>query len=1118
MELIFPVERGPQSHNPKVTIFRKIYLFVSFAMACFCQWHWILGSETSRRFYSIPEDAGMSNSTALCLFKDSHGFLWIGTQDGMSRYDGFRCKQYRWRREGGLNISYVNQIIEDKDGNLLITSHEGLFRFDPETETFTDLIDADTDASNSGLSMITAIVMDSVGNLWLGTYDGLILWHADTDKIERVPIDERIGQAVSADWRRVRSLYLHNDNSLWIGTFEGLLILDIQKRTFEKIEPSSVGIDVASWSQIFQISKGNGQTIWLSTQLNGLIGMQADAHQGVAFNKSEIRHKLTEFAIYGACEDKDGGLWIATDHGLQYCDASREHLETYRHDFYDPYSIGDDIITNTPLIDDDMLWLPTRYEGVWYTDLRPTFFTPHSAMRVGGLNSSIVSSFAQDGRDRLLIATDGGGLNVVDMEDWSFSYYRQGDPPYYLPTNKTLAVLVDHRGREWIGTWNEGLICYDKSTGIQKLYRPETGNPHSISSLSVFNLLEDRSGRIWASTWDNGINLYDEKNDAFIRYTHTPGDPTTITESPITHLMEDRSGNIWISSEVAGINCLNPNTGQVRYFTQNTEGNSMRSDSLNCSWENSDGLIFIGTNGAGLNVIDPVSGNFVDHPLCSSVPAQSVYGIVQDDRKNVWMSTNCGLVRWNPTTQKVNLYTSKDGIHDNRFGRWAFLKLDDGDILFGGTNGFTQIHASGGEIAEEFPVPFITSVWVNEVFFGTGIKHLSRGEHQLDLPEIFASDTRSMRFEFTAPWFRGADRLELHYQLEGIDNDWISIREVRTAHYHNLRHGNYRFKVRVSNFEGEWNPVIASYRFVIKTPFFALWYVRLFFISLIAGLTMLLVFWQIRRYNNREIELEKRIAERTRDLNESHRLLSEKKSEIETQNRQLVQLNHTKDKMLSIFAHDIKNPFNAVLNFSDLLFESYDDLTEAERKEYIDYVRLTSHNVYELLENLLYWSISQERKLPFRPEMIQLNQAFQSAFNLYKAIAAQKLIELVVDPIASNAIVHGDVQLLTMVFRNLLNNAIKFSPEGTTIRVGYNKEAGKHVFRVTDQGPGLPNATIEELVNPEHRSIDYGSSQHGGTGLGLPLCREIIELHKGTIYCDRNSEAGCSICFELPET
>ena len=1016
-------------HHPSMTSIRHCITWILLLVTTIGGNQLVGQSDVSRRFYSIPEDAGMSNSTALCLFKDSRDFLWIGTQDGMSRYDGYRCKQYRWQREGGLSISYVNQIVEDKDGDLLITSHEGLFLFDPATEMFEELLGAVGSAENAATRMITSIEIDARGNLWLGTYDGLIFWHSDTREYEHIQIDDDpFAISPSDDWRRVRSLYLQNDKTLWVGTFEGLLIFDISSRTFEKIDPVAVGLDRAGWSQIFQISEGNDQMIWVSTQLNGLVAIKSDTLEGTPFNQSAFRRKLATYAVYGCREDRFGGLWIATDHGLHYCDASRTRLENYVHDMYDPYSMGDDIITNAPLIEDDMLWLPTRYEGVWYTDLRPTFFTPHSATGAGGLNSSIVSSFAQEGTDRLIIATDGGGLNVVNLEDWSFEYFEMGEPPYFLPTNKTLAVLLDSRGREWIGTWNEGLICYDPSTNTRKLYKPKPGDLSSISSLSIFYLMEDDAGRIWASTWDNGINLYDEASDGFLRYTHTPGDRRTITESPITHLMQDHQGKLWISSEVSGVNCLDPETGEVRYFTHRSSEKSLRSDSVNCCWEYDDALIFVGTNGAGLNVLDPETGEFIDHPLCFSVPAQSVYGIVKDVHNDVWMSTNNGLVRWNPETNKINLYTTKDGIHDNRFGRWAFLQLDSGDILFGGPNGFTQIHAGGDEVTERFPAAIITAVWANDVFQGTGIKiNDGRSTNATSLLPVLPSDTRSMRFEFTAPWYRGADRLEMQYRLEGIDKDWINISDLRVAHYHNLRSGHYRFEVRVSNFEGEWSPAIVQYPFVIKTPFWALWYVRLIILCGVLYCFILVVLWQIRRYTHREAELEKRIQQRTYDLNESHRQLSEKKAEIESQNRQLVQLNHTKDKMLSIFAHDIKNPFNAILNFSDLLSESYGELSEAERKEYIEYIRLTSHNVYELLENLLYWSISQERKLPYRPELIHLSQAFQPAFTLYRAIASQRSIVLDVEPIPQEASIHGDTQLMTMVFRNLLNNAIKFS-------------------------------------------------------------------------------------------
>lgn len=1091
--------------------FIRIQILIIIISVCgfFCS----ISAETARRFYSISKEATLTNSSVLCLTKDSREFIWIGTQDGMNRYDGFRSKQYRWTTDSGQMVTYINQIKEDDDGNFWITSHEGLFKFNPETEQFEDIFGSSNQfkGNEAGIVLWVEIVAD--GTLWIGSYNGLIHLNPKTLDYEQFTGDPDGAHSLPQGMERLGYIFSIDDDNLLLGSFGGLLTFNIPTHQFTTIHPSDFGLDFPEWSQIYHIMRSSDGIYWLSTRLNGLVAIDPTFKFATGFNQTAEAEELKKVTIYGTIEGSENEIWISTDFGLRSYDSEEETLSTYVRDLYDPYSIGSNLLNSQPIIEDNFLWLPTRFVGLWYTDLSPSMFAPYTALQKNGLNYPTVSNFEVNKNGDLYVATDGGGINVIHASDNSFHYYTKDEPPYYLPTNKTLGFIIDKKGRHWIGTWNEGLISYDPQTGERKHFLPDPKNPNSLGGSCIYHIMEDTKGNIWVATWDNGVFMYDDSSEQFIQFTNNTVGSERIVASPICTLMQDRDGYIWIGSEIDGITRLNPDTRELKNYRYTPGKVSLTSNSVNCFWQSPEGLILIGTNGGGLNVFDPEKESFINHTILEHITTESIFGVQGDAYGKLWFSTNKGVLRYNQETFEVSLYTKKDGLHDNIFGRWADIRLTTGELIFGGANGFTKIQPKSSELSESYPVPYITEICANNKFITSNLKH--KPGFLMEIHE-FPSKIESLRFEFTAPWYRGADRIQFQYMLEGIDKHWVDWRDSRMAQYPMIGHGNYRFKVRVSDPEGKWNETQAVFSFVIATPFWARWYTRLSLIFVGILIIIGISKWRSYHHKNREMELEKRIQQRTCDLNESNRLLSDKKIEIEGQNKKLKQLNKTKDRMISIFAHDIKNPFSALLNLTDILHNDYSILNEKKRSRYVEYIRITAYNIHELLENLLYWSLSQDNNLPFRPKNGFLNKIFTPPLKLYETIARQQSIHLTYDIGKFNIEVFVDKQLVTMVMRNLLNNAIKFTPKGGSIEIDTNQTQSHVIISVSNTGTGISeqqSRTIFENILTEEHPTQSGLK---GTGIGLPLCKEIIDMHKGDLYLDQDYHFGARFVFTIP--
>jgi ligand-binding sensor domain-containing protein/signal transduction histidine kinase len=1065
-------------------------------------------------FRTLPPGVELSNPSVLAIHRDASGFVWVGTQNGLNRFDGVAVKTYNWAKSDGMRISYIHLIREDRNGDLWIGTQEGLFRFDRKTEVFHEPFEAGSAPFVHFDSLISALQFEGDGTLWMGSYQGLARWNPQDGEYRYFqPLTGEPG-AFPEGWQRIRDICVEGQDRVWVGTTMGLLLYDRRKDAFSILNGAALGLPFEETGLVCGILKDHEGLIWVATQGNGVFSIRADdlrvQHH---FHVASKTHSLTNDVAYGLAEDGDGNIWIATDSGLNAFVRKQDRVVQFLHDRNNPRSIGDNILSKKPVFMDDLLWIGTRYAGVWWADLRPPLFFPHVSNTDNGPAHNVVSAFAQWDDRTVYVATDGGGIDVMDLQSGNFASTRDfQDPMWQLPTDKILALTKDHQGRLWIGTWMEGLIRLDPETGEKRHYKKIEGDVSSLSDDCIFHLICTRSGDVWAATWSNGVCRYDPERDAFVRFEHRPGDLSTVTESPIAFLYEDSRGNIWIASEVSGLNCYDPKTGSMQHFAHKPGKPSLNTNSINCVWEDANGLIHVGTNGGGVCVYDPAQGVFIQTALTRQLGVGNVMSILSDGDQNLWLSTHQGLCRYDPLTQKLNQFDASDGLHDSRFGRWSALSLNNGELLFGGTNGFTRVRPDRYSNEEALPTPVITGVKLQD---DQRISFLEspRDDAGAVLPVRLPSTTRNLAFEFTAAWFRQAEKLQFQYRLEGIDEEWTTTQTLREAHYRNLSFGKYRFLVQVCNQDGVWNPDPACLAFTIDTPVIHRWYSRLAF-----GLALLAMVWfavhiRLKQLELAKLELERRIAERTKELDASNRRLQEQQGEIAQQNETLVRLNQSKDRLFSIFAHDIKNPFNAVLSVSDLLHNHYEEYSEKEIRESIEFIHLTSNDVYELLENLLYWSVSQEGQIPFAPESIGVGAAIEPAIRLYEVIARQKGLQLHTQVPIEEVVILADPHLLAMLIRNLLNNAIKFTPKGGKVRLSVRHSGGWVEWCVEDSGPGFHASAL--LMLKEESKGRYSSG--AGTGLGLTLCRDIVQRHGGTLEMGNRAEGGGRVCVKLPK-
>jgi ligand-binding sensor domain-containing protein/signal transduction histidine kinase len=1056
----------------------------------------------------------------LSIHRDADGFLWVGTQNGLNRLDGNANKVYRWEGRDGQIVSYIHLIREDLRGRLWLGTHEGLFCMDRREGMIRPAFEAGSQAETSHGTLISALRFDHRQRMWLGSYvSGLAIFEPDTGRFEPFVHDAEVPGSFPAGWERVRDVLPIEDGSAWVGTSEGLLFYDGETERFEVVCPLEAGLPLSKTGTVTSLHRDREGLIWVGTQGNGIFALDGDRRLRHWAKPGSKQLPLSHAGVHGMTEDASGTLWIPTDFGLNAINPERNQVVHYHHERSNPRSIGSNVLSKHPLADDGMLWVGTRYSSLWYADLDQNRFSAFPSFSSLGVEEETVTSLLPWDSGTLLVATDGGGVFVRDPAKGGQLEHRFVKTLRNLPLQKALVMKRGASNTLWIGTWMEGLWHVDLDSGEARQYLHQADTAGSLPDDAVFDMLLTQDRRLWLGTWGKGVGYLDLDSGLFYGPDHPPAIPLPAIEGPITRILEDSRGTLWFASELGGLAKYDARTGVTVRFSQRQadrpEGARwLVNDSINCLFEDSRGRIWIGSNAGGVSVLDPETLSFPDHPLLEALRGESVVNIMEDRHGMLWLATSNGLVQFCEQTGRITWYGEDDGLHGLRFGRWAYAELESGDLLFGGSLGYTRVHT--GVFAEPARVArsFITN-WNSE---GTSIP-LPVGNTGASLdasgcePVRLPSTTRNLSFSYTAPCFRQPSKQHFVVMLEGLEPGWSSPTGMREATYRNLSHGTYRFRVRTSCEEGTWKGDETSIAFVIATPWFHQWWFRLGMAVAVLITIGGYIQWRIRRYRKNQRILERRVFERTRELNESNALLAEQRSQIEAQHAKLRRISENREKLISIFAHDVKNPFGAIMGMADALSESYQDMDEGERLTFITMMRDASHEVYELLQKLLYWALSGDERLPFRPERLNLRETLQPAIEIYRSVATQKEQELHIQQPDRDLFYSGDPQLLTMLVRNLLNNATKFCPKRGRITLEVDATDDGICIQVKDSGKGFDAAFLDARLGCAPGGPDFAGVE--GTGIGLQLCSAIVEMHGGTMVFMNQPEGGAWVKVTL---
>ena len=1101
------------------------FIFLSFFVQAA-----LYGQPSPPKFTTYGPRDGLSHDSVYEILESSHGFLWIATEDGLNRFDGYTFVTYRHDPDNSLSLAEndINSLAEDAEGHLWIgTWGAGLERFDPRTEAFEHFRNDPQDPHSLQGFRVQTILAAQDGTVWAGTYRyGLNRFDPTTGRFEHFQHDPE--DAGSLPHNHIWSVAENQEGELWVGTNRGMSRFDESIGGFENFfhradDPNSISHD-----RVRSIYFDHQGGLWICTE------------RGLDYRDPEtgrISRRLTrEGSPAGqnlqtykdVAQGPDGRLWIATrNRGLLVIDPSTDAPpQAFQHDPRDPVGLSNNDVRDLMVDSADNLWIGTRGGGLNRIDLKPLKFDTYHADPTNGLLSHERVWAVSEGSDGDIWVGTSRGLDRIrpaqgqDPASVQAFAHRPEEPTSLMP-GTVRALLHDSQDRIWVGTEN-GLSVFDPTSGSFTHYRHDAGDPNSLSHDEILCLFEDSSGNMWIGTDGGGLDRRDRWSGRFSHLVHDPTDPESLSFNRVRVLLEDHDGTLWVGTDGAGLDRLDPGRSSFVHFRHDPEDTrSLSNDNVISLHRDPQSRLWVGTH-SGLNLLQPEDGSFTVYR--ETLPSAFIYGILQGYDHHLWLTTNQGILRFDPETESVVSYGLDDGLLSLSFNEGAYHRSESGVLYAGGIRGLVTFDPSRLVANPHRPPIYFTSIrnYSNPAIdlqghaWQIGALELKTGSTFLAL-EVAALD-------FTAP-----DQNLYTYRIEGLDEDWRPL-EGREITLSNLAAGTYKLRVKGSNNDAVWSEQDATLELNIIAP---IWHSNLF--RWTAAFISVILLWLLHgaltaRHFRRIRSLENAVASRSRKLRDRDKLLSAVRRDSR--------------RFSFLLSHDFRSPMVNLQGFASQLGDAIDHLRDAlqphlrdlpksshERArrafdetipEALGFVTKSTHRLYEMtgsiqrlsqVSNLLpnLESVDLRALVLEKIQEIELEDSEADGSDLRDA-----QVEIHLDGPDAPIPAISDPRFVRKILHELLINSIENAEPSRPGRVEIRCSRSRQKVRihVSDNGIGIEAEHQDRIFDA---LFQRRSPPEPSRGMGLTIASALAQQLDGWIDCQSEPGEGTEMILVLPQ-
>lgn len=1045
----------------------------------------ITNDDKNINFKRITVEDGLSQTSVEYLFQDSKGYMWIGTIDGLNRYNGSRFEVFRYSKDKPNSISgnYISAIAEDDEGNIWVGTSRGLDRINTHTSEITTYLPGVNGCNLSNYN-ITEILIDSKGDIYIATEDGLNLYNEEDDNFIRLYNSGDKKNSLSSQF--VYSIVEDNYGNYWIGTDNGLNKIENNSQKIIKYY-SDGGDNSINDNFIFKLYADNLDNLWIGTYNGGLNKLDLKTNKIEKFeNDPNDDTSIAGNFIRYILRDSRNELWIATNNGLSRLNEEENKFINYKSKIYDPQSIVSNNVLSLFEDKSGAIWVGT-YDGISLFNPQNSFKNyKNDPFNTNSLSENMMAGIYEDDEGLLWVGTVNEGLNLIDRKSGNITKFKSSDDEDSL-SNNHIRDIVGIQNEIWIAT-EFGLNKYDKLTKKFTRYYNED-NENSLLYNDVRTLYIDNEGILWIGTRD-GLCTFDRKNtfksyeDIFIK--------NGITENVFSDIIQDKDGIIWIASALdGGLIRLNKNTNEIKSYRNNEEDRySISFNALKTIAIDSKNNIWIGSQ-FGLNKFDRSTEKFHRYTEDSGLSNNFIYGILIDNEDNPWMSTNYGISKFDIKNDKFVDYNVTDGLQSNEFNGYSYFKSKSGEMFFGGINGLTYFYPNQLEEKKFSPNVVIDSIYSGE-------------KEILDISNIkIGYKNSNIQFNFFMPDYRNVSKIQYAYKLDGLDENWIFSDDRNYVSYTNLESGVYKFQVVARNSSGDWSKVTTvSFKVGMKP-----WQTPLAYViyALIVSLVLYII-W------NRVKILDSLVEQRTHELNSK---LKENKELYD----KLIKNEKYKNNYFVNLSHELRTPLNVIISTQQLitkLNEEDKDIPKEKILYYMSTLRRNSDRLLKLINNIIDTSKIESGSYKLIIEKHDIVYLVEEIVLSMKDFIEANGIELVIDPDVEEKIIECDGSEIEKCIVNLVGNAVKFTPRGGKIEVRIVDLNNKVKISVKDSGIGIEKKYHDAIFDRFGQAYNDVSEEHGGSGLGLTVTKQLVTLHNGRIFVKSEPGHGSEFVIILP--
>ncbi|MDO5980051.1 hybrid sensor histidine kinase/response regulator transcription factor [Flavivirga spongiicola] len=1046
-------------------------------------------------FTRLSVKDGLSQNGVMSIFKDSKGYVWLGTRDGLNRYDGYNFKVFRHNPHdfNSLSNNYINTIVEDKDGVLWVGTQNGLNAFNQKDQTFKCYKNIPTNDKSISDNKILSILISDNGDLWVGTENGLNVKKRHENTFTTFYNLEEDPNSISGN--EVFALFEDSKNNIWVGTrYNGLnkFLGESQKfRRFlnEPSNPMSIRDD-----QITSIAESEDGKLWIGTKDNGISILDKNDTFTHIVADVGASNTLSHNRIRSLVFDEDSNVWIATYNGLSHYNTSTGNFTVYKNVTDDSNSISHNSIRSLFLDNSGLLWAGTYFGGVNIINLTSNEFIhfQHSNTNKNSLSYNVVGPMVEDQNKDIWIGTEGGGLNFFDHSKQTVSRITFfNNKPIIDKTIKSL--LVDGKGNLWIGTFQEGLLVVNLDNNKLEKFTYDIGAQSGLKSNSILSLLEDHIGKIWIGT-DNGLCVYNPKTKE-IGNIQLPKIKSAAKNISITCICEDSNNIVWIGTKTNGLLAFDGDTIKQYTHTINND-NSISHNYINEIFEDSKNRIWIGTYGAGLDLINPEEETFKHYTLKDGLVNDIIYSIEEDSEKKLWVATPTGISKMNPEENSFKNYTYSNGIPIDELNNNSSLHHSSGLLFFGGFNGFMGFIPD--HIKDNPNVPDITLLQL-KLFNKTVKPNDKSGLLKTPLDETksitFSHEQNIFSIDYIALNYFQPGQNQYAYKLEGLESDWNYVGNRTSATYTNLSPGDYTFKVKAANIDGIWNDKVISLNIIKRPPFWKTIWAYLIYLTF-----AFILFFIIRKYFLIKLGLENNL-----------KLEKLEKNQIE-------KLTKLKLKFFTNISHEFRTPLTLI---HAPLQELISTLKESKYHNQLLLIKKNADLMLRLINQLMDFRSIESGQVSLKVSKKPFVPFVKEVVSSFKEYAKSSDIRFSFTSSVSNDNFLFDKNKIEKVLYNLLSNAFKNTPEKGKVSVKISKNISTSDINfievsIYNSGVGIEKKDIERIFDRFYQTTHSHENDKLGSGVGLTMAKNLIELHKGYIHVNSKVNQYAEFTIGIP--